>query len=137
MGDSPIPEEVDSAETYPEGAVRHVWVNAYERSGEARRRCIAHYGARCAICGFDFAATYGPIAADYIHVHHIRPLASLGADYDVDPITDLIPVCPNCHAVIHLRTPPLTPNQVRALASRRGNENTVSVEMPDPGHEKG
>jgi 5-methylcytosine-specific restriction protein A len=36
-----------------------------------------------------------------IHVHHLRELASIGKEYEVDPILELRPVCPNCHAILH------------------------------------
>ncbi|WP_372719936.1 HNH endonuclease [Novipirellula sp.] len=98
----PLPEELDSDTQYTEGATKSVVINAYERNAHARSACIAHYGSTCHICGFDFGATYGDIADGYIHVHHLRPLSECGGEYDVDPIDDLRPVCPNCHAVIHL-----------------------------------
>ncbi|WP_409574836.1 HNH endonuclease [Thiobacillus sp.] len=56
------------------------------------------------MCGFSFADTYGRHAETYIQVHHLVPLASIGQEYRIDPIKDLLPVCANCHAVIHLET---------------------------------
>ncbi len=97
----PLPEEVDAA-GLPQGAVRTITVNAYERNPKARRRCIDHYGAVCSICEFNFGARYGSEAEGYIHVHHVRPLSEIGGEYEVDPVEDLRPVCPNCHAVFHL-----------------------------------
>ncbi len=99
---STIPEEVAEPSLYVEGAIRMISVNAYERNSEARRRCIEHHGTKCCICGFSFGAIYGSEAEGYIHVHHIRPLSEIGGKYVVDPINDLQPVCPNCHAVLHL-----------------------------------
>jgi len=96
------PEQVTSPSQYIEGAIRQISVNAYERNPAARAACIAHYGPSCVICGFNFGAMFGPTAEGYIHVHHIRPLAEIGEEYEVDPIADLRPVCPNCHAVVHL-----------------------------------
>jgi len=55
----------------------------------------------CQICKFDFNKFYAPLGEGIIHVHHLKPLAQIGEGYQVDPITDLIPVCPNCHTVIH------------------------------------
>lgn len=69
-----------------EGATRTITVNAYERSAEARRRCIAYYGARCTVCAFDFADRYGAGRQGVIHVHHLRPLADVGEEYEVDPV---------------------------------------------------
>lgn len=100
-----FPEEITEAEaeTLYEGSVRQVAVNAYERNPEARRKCIAYYGARCYVCCFDFEKEYGEAGRGLIHVHHERPLASIGEEYEVDPVNDLKPVCPNCHAIIHRR----------------------------------
>ncbi len=103
-----------------EGAVRTVRVNAYERNPVARRRCIEHHGASCAVCGLALATVYGPIADGVIHVHHLRPLSACGGeDYQVDPITELRPVCPNCHVVLHLRQPPYTIEELRDLVEAK------------------
>jgi 5-methylcytosine-specific restriction protein A len=69
----------------------------------ARRSCIDHYGCVCFICKFDFYSTYGEIGKGYIHVHHKVPLAMIRENYQVDPIKDLVPVCPNCHAMLHAK----------------------------------
>ena len=98
-----------------EGAARTVQSTVYERSPEARRLCLAHHGSRCAVCGMDFGQAYGPAAAGFIHVHHVTPLSRRGASYQVDPARDLRPVCPNCHAVIHLREPPYSIDEVQAM----------------------
>ena len=85
-----------------EGAICRIAVNAYERNPKARQLCIEVYGTSCYVCGFSFGLKYGSIAEGYIHVHHLRPLSEIASDYVVDPIKDLRPVCPNCHAVLHL-----------------------------------
>mgnify|MGYP001595533781 FL=1 len=94
-----LPEEVRG--NFPEGATRQVLINAYERNHQARIACIEHHGSCCTICGFDFGKRYGENFEGLIHVHHIVPLSKLGKESIVDPKKDLIPVCPNCHAVIH------------------------------------
>lgn len=113
--DRPYPDELRDPRKYPEGAHRRVEVNAYERNERAKRACIAHYGLRCCVCGIDFAAQYGEIGAGIIHVHHLKPLSEIGGSYEVDPIKDLRPVCPNCHAVIHWNDPPLSIEELRTL----------------------
>lgn len=100
--DSTLPEEIIQTSGLAEGAVRSITVNAYERNPEARRRCIEAHGTTCCICEFDFGTVYGEVAKGYIHVHHLRPLSEIGGKYVVDPAQDLRPVCPNCHAVLHL-----------------------------------
>lgn len=111
-----LPNEVAPAQRYVEGAVTQITVNAYERNPRARAVCIAHWGLDCAVCGFNFEERYGPAARGYIHVHHLRPLADIGQAYQLDPVADLRPVCPNCHAVIHLRAEgPYEIEEVRAM----------------------
>lgn len=93
------PDEV--SETLEEGKRKSVMVNVYERNPIARKQCIAHYGVQCQVCDMDFQRSYGAVGKDFIHVHHIKPLHEIQHDYVVDPIQDLIPVCPNCHAMLH------------------------------------
>jgi 5-methylcytosine-specific restriction enzyme A len=108
-----FPDEVP--ETIVEGAQRKVSVNAYERSAIARQTCVEHYGYKCWVCGFDFEEKYGERGRDFIHVHHLVPIASIGLDYVVNPISDLRPVCPNCHAMIHRTSPPSTLEELAAI----------------------
>ena len=110
-----MPEEIESTTDLPEGAVTRITVNRYERNPKARKQCIDHYGARCCICTFEFSTVYGKIGNGYIHVHHLRQLSSLGEQYIVDPIADLRPVCPNCHAMVHCRTPPYTIEEMQTI----------------------
>ncbi|MBU3188776.1 HNH endonuclease [Clostridium bowmanii] len=84
-----------------EGAKRQIVVNAYERSYKARKACIEHYGFICVVCGFDFAKVYGEEFEGIIHVHHVKPLSEIHESYEVNPIKDLRPVCPNCHSALH------------------------------------
>ena len=93
---------------YAEGAAKKVLVNTYERDPTARRKCIEHYGVECAVCGMTFETVYGELGAGFIHVHHLRPVSQLGAAGTIDPIRDLRPVCPNCHAMLHQDDPPLS-----------------------------
>jgi len=108
------PEQVTRG-VYREGSVRQVLVNAYERDRSARQACIDSHGLACSLCGLLFEDRYGPLGAGFIHVHHIVPLSELGPDYELDPIQDLRPVCPNCHAMLHRRRPPLTPEGLRRV----------------------
>ncbi|MCW5554000.1 MAG: HNH endonuclease [Verrucomicrobiae bacterium] len=109
------PEEIAQPSLYFEGATRTIAINAYERNAAAREACVAHYGANCAVCGFNFGDTYGKIANGFIHVHHLIPLASVKKGYQINPIKDLRPVCPNCHAVLHMQTPPFAIQELTAI----------------------
>lgn len=95
-----------------EGARHEHIVNIYERNPEARKRCIDIYGYRCSVCNFDFEKIYGDLGKNFIHVHHIKPLAEIKGDYYVNPEKDLRPICPNCHAMIHRTTPSLKINEL-------------------------
>lgn len=89
------------AGTYPPDAISVTIVNRFEQDPDARRLCLAFHGTSCAACGFSFEVSYGQIGSGAIDVHHLVPPALLGPDYELDPVADLIPLCPNCHAVAH------------------------------------
>lgn len=95
------PEEIDPGETFAEGAVAEVLVNRYERDPRARQACIEEYGYDCAVCGFNFEERYGELGKEFIHVHHLTDLSTVGDDYEVDPKQDMRPVCANCHSMLH------------------------------------
>jgi len=117
--DASITEELEFPERYPEGARRLIAVDAVERSGQARQACMRHHGLDCVACGFNFERVYGPVGERFIHVHHLTPVSELLGPREVDPVHDLVPVCPNCHAMIHRVSPPLRIEQLRALLRER------------------
>jgi 5-methylcytosine-specific restriction endonuclease McrA len=108
------PDELQDTR-YFEGLGQQITVNRYERNIKARDACLEHFGTSCFVCGLDLRTRYGDVAKDLIHVHHTTPIASINASYEVNPEKDLIPICPNCHAVAHRKTPPLTPAEIRKL----------------------
>jgi 5-methylcytosine-specific restriction enzyme A len=98
-------EPIEASPTlYPEGALSQVQVNRYERDLKARKECLDAKGYKCVVCGFSFEKRYGPLGRDYIHVHHIIELSNVPPGYKVNPLEDLVPICPNCHAMIHRGT---------------------------------
>lgn len=106
---------------YKEGKLTEVFVNRFERNQNARSECIKHYGAVCQGCGFDFGAFYGSDFQGFIHVHHIVSLADIGKEYTINPVTDLIPLCANCHSVVHLKKPTLVIDELKKLIKKRRN----------------
>lgn len=110
-------EEIISKEPQElyEGGFRVLKVNKYERNPAARRICIEEYGCWCNICTLDFESKYGVLGQGFIHVHHLNLLSSKKETYSLDPLKDLIPVCPNCHSMLHRRNPPITPNELKGL----------------------
>lgn len=90
--------------TRPEGFVSQVCVTHYERNPKDRQKALEKYGYRCLVCGMDFEATYGAIGKQFIEVHHLYPVCNMGEDYRFDPLdeaTGLVPLCSNCHSMIH------------------------------------
>jgi len=126
--DAPLPEEVTEPTKYVEGSAKSISVNAYERNAAARAACIQHYGFSCFTCGFNFEVAYGTIGRGLIHVHHLRSLAQIGKEYEVNPISDLRPVCPNCHAIIHRTQPPLEMEQLKEHLTRSREAHNPSIE---------
>lgn len=108
-----LPEELAPGEELIEGASKSVSVNSYERNPVARAQCLDHHGYTCKICSFNFETFYGAIGKNYIHVHHLLPLSEIKGEYVVDPLNDLVPVCPNCHAMIHSTRPALQIEQLK------------------------
>jgi 5-methylcytosine-specific restriction enzyme A len=115
-----LPEEVDEEDAAGlEGERRSVFVNIYERNPAARRKCISHWKPICRVCEFDFEAVYGNLGEGFIHVHHLKPLGEVGEAYRLDPIEDLRPVCPNCHAMLHQQRPALKIEELKAIIRKR------------------
>jgi 5-methylcytosine-specific restriction protein A len=108
--------------TYPPSAVTRIEVNRYERDPDARRVCLAFHGTSCAACGFSFEASYGAAGADAVEVHHAVPPVMLGEGYKLDPVADLVPLCPNCHAIAHLGVAsPRTVSELRNIIAAAGH----------------
>lgn len=101
LEDEDLLYNIKQQDIYIEGALEAIYNNKYERNQEARKKCIEHYGTTCQICGFDFEKVYGKEFDGKIEVHHRVPLHEIKKEYIVDPIKDLIPVCPNCHMILH------------------------------------
>jgi len=125
-----IPEEIAEIDPIFEGAMRKVSINAYERSNIARKACLYHYGYKCTVCDIKLSDIYGEIAQAHIHVHHLKQLSDVNSEYKVNPIADLRPVCPTCHSIIHLRTPPYSIEEVRELIKSQRERLLTTGSMP-------
>ncbi|MEK7395496.1 MAG: HNH endonuclease, partial [Candidatus Poribacteria bacterium] len=66
-----------------------------------RVEAISLHGTKCMACDFDFEKKYGERGKGFIEIHHIKPVSELGGNTKVDPATDLVVVCSNCHRMIH------------------------------------
>jgi len=116
-----LPEEINKNESkkLTEGAKTKITVNKYERNLEARIKCIEKYGYSCCICGFNFEKTYGNIGKEFIHVHHLKELSTIKEKYEVNPIEDLRPVCPNCHAMLHKKNPAYSIEEIQNFINKK------------------
>lgn len=95
-----------------EGAKRVKTHVSYERSLKNRAKAIEIHGTVCKACGFDFNLFYGrDLAFHFIEIHHVIQLSELREGTSINPETDLVPLCSNCHSMIH-----------------RKRESTLSVE---------
>ena len=110
-----------------EGALVTVKANKYERNQKARRECVAKKGYQCLVCGRDFEATYGEIGKNFIHVHHLTPISSIGKEYELNVDKDLVPVCPNCHYMLHRKDPPYTIEELKSMLT---NQNISELAKP-------
>ncbi|WP_219326062.1 HNH endonuclease [Aeromonas dhakensis] len=110
--------EIEDNSIFTEGSKKQVTVNFYERCLKARKACLDKHGYRCKVCNFSFLEVYGEIGKDFIHVHHIKPLAGISEKYLIKPTKDLVPVCPNCHAMLHTKSPPLSIDELKLILTR-------------------
>ncbi len=86
-----------------------------ERNPRLRKQAIKIHGTRCVVCSFNFSDKYGKFGEGYIEIHHLTPHSSLKGIRTVDPKTDLVPVCSNCHRMIHKPDPMLTIEELRKI----------------------
>lgn len=106
---------------FEEGARFSVISTAVERNPYARAKCIDVHGCSCAACGFDFEKTYGEIGRGFIHVHHLVDLATKKDVHTVDPEKDLIPLCPNCHSMVHKEKPAMSIKKLKSIIAGQGD----------------
>lgn len=108
----------DLSQTFLEGSAYNHSVTSYERNQQAREACISHFGCTCQICGINFESVYGEIGKSFIHVHHVDFISSFdGVEHKINPCDELIPICPNCHAMLHrkLNGKYLSPTELKSI----------------------
>jgi len=112
LTDEVIQEETnppESSEGDPEGMKRWRLHLVYERSRENRRRALEMHKPICDACGFDFNLVYGKeLANSFIQVHHRQSITTLDGSV-VNPETDLVPLCANCHCMVHRKRGEIIP----------------------------
>lgn len=114
---TPDPLDPNDDDLMTEGKIRQVSLTKHERNRELRQACLRHYGYVCQVCGMDFERFYGETGKEFIEVHHLDPIADTDGEHVLDPKTGLVPLCSNCHSMIH-RNPtgkPYTLEEMRRL----------------------
>ncbi|MFL5353872.1 HNH endonuclease [Archangium sp.] len=109
----------DFADMYEEG--QKVWRKHLkaERSSNLRGKAKAYWEVklngklRCCVCRFDFSQIYPGRGENFIELHHEVPVS---AGPTKNRVQDLVPLCSNCHRMIH-RDPNnmLTTEELRLL----------------------
>ena len=108
-------DSLQMEEEYFEGNKKKRFVNHYERDKNLRAAAVEHHGVTCKVCGFNFEEAYGEHGKDYIEVHHLIPVSSLGKETKVDPESDMTVLCSNCHRMIHRPNAPRDLEAFQAL----------------------
>jgi len=98
-----------------EGAKHSRNATFYERSPVNRRLAIEIHGVTCAVCEFNFEEFYGPQGEGVVEIHHKTPVHLMKNVAVVDPRTDLVPLCSNCHTMVHRRDPPIKIEDLKQL----------------------
>lgn len=111
-----------------EGGYTKAIYNRYERSSANRAVCLSVKGSVCVACGEDPGIKYKMDGKRVVHVHHLTPVSQMGGRRPVDPIKELVPLCPNCHNVAHKRNPPFTPGEIRNLIESEPKVNSQAIE---------
>jgi len=109
----------DEPDLFREGEIVETKGKRRRRDGRARSACVEHHGTACVVCGFDFEAVYGDLGRGFVHVHHRVDLAEYDGEKAIDPIDDLVPVCPNCHAMLHTVRPAHSIERLREIMRER------------------
>ena len=107
-------EDEGTNENGTEGKRKRNLGTRVERSKKVRDQCLKHWGYSCQVCELNFEDRYGSIGKNFIHVHHLNPIALTG-ETKTDPVNDLRPVCPNCHSMLHKQYPPFSVEDLKKI----------------------
>lgn len=115
-----IPEEISTGEEKK----KYRWHRRTERNQKLSKDAKKFHGYVCQVCKFDFEKQYGELGSKYVEAHHITPMAELIKELEpvvLDPKTDFVVVCSNCHRMLHRTKPVLIPSELRKLLSKPWN----------------
>lgn len=113
-----------------EGKRKKAEVQVIERSNKLRDEAIKYYTKdgkiTCCVCHFCFTDFYGPeVGKGYIEIHHLKPVFKYEDEemeqFIKDAIRNVVPVCSNCHRMIHSkRKDPLEIDEIKKRVRLNG-----------------
>ena len=110
-----IIEDEANDEAHLEGEITLATVKRRERNPRNRMLALKIHGSACKACEIDIAEKYG-LEKSVVDIHHLQPLGNSDGPTLYDPSTDLIPLCPTCHRIAHVRRPiPYDLEELRAI----------------------
>lgn len=110
-----------------EGEKKHVEFERAHRNPILRQTCLDKYGYQCQCCGMDFASLYGDeLGANFIEVHHLQMISTYDENRPEDYVENLVPLCSNCHSMIHHgKNGPLSLRELRE--AYRGEKKPLKI----------
>ena len=108
-------ENEDPQSIQTEGTPHIIKAIRYERNPINRQLCLFRKGYSCAVCGMNFEDVYGELGHHYIEVHHTTPVSTMKEGYVFNVDRDLVPLCSNCHSMVHRQDPPLSVDQLKEI----------------------
>lgn len=107
-------ERAQEESYYKDGKTIEYFGTRYERNPVNRAKAIEIHGVTCKVCG--------ERGKDFIEVHHVKPLHTIGEETAINPETDLVPVSSNCHRMIHRKkNNVLTIQELKGLVMAHNN----------------
>lgn len=112
-------DELEDLSFQEEGGSAPILSRRYERSRLNRKVAIEFHGRICRVCKFSFDDIYGSLSKGYIEIHHLVPVSQMEGPKPLDPREDLVPLCANCHRMVHKAWPPLSPERLRQIITTK------------------
>ncbi len=83
---------------FDEGHEKEISVEIRARNSKLVEEAKKVHGTTCKVCEFNFGQFYGELGEGFIEMHHLYPISK---GKRVSSVHDLIPVCANCHRMLH------------------------------------
>ncbi|MGS2751022.1 HNH endonuclease [Bacillus zanthoxyli] len=94
--------------------------NLYEHNKKVKKAAIEYHGLNCSVCDLNFYDSYGEIGKDFIEIHDtFSPIENEAQITRAYPILRLHPICPNCHAMLHIRKPPYSIGELKEIIKKQ------------------